>query len=110
MLFELVCPNGIGTDYSEHYAIFSVKWQSGGSGGGHKASVEGQRMDIRHQWRVRGWMKALVEGRGVDGKHQWRVRGWMESISGGPAGGHKASVESSCMEGSEFDFCFKAST
>jgi len=68
MLFELVCPNGIGTDYSEHYAIFSVKWQSGGSGGGHKASEDGH--------------KASVEGQGMD-----------ESISGGSGGGRKASVE-----------------
>jgi len=52
----------------------------------------------------------LRGSKGVDGKHQWRVRGWMESISGGSGGGHKASVESRCMEGSEFDFFFKGST
>lgn len=53
MLFELVCPNSIGTDYSEHYAIFSVKWQSGGSRGGRK-----------HQWRVWGCMKGISGGSG----------------------------------------------
>jgi hypothetical protein len=28
---------------------------SGGSGGGHKASAEGQRVDIRHQWSQGAW-------------------------------------------------------
>jgi hypothetical protein len=42
-------------DQGQAFQLIYSRLGGGGSGGGHKASAEGQRVDIRHQWSQGAW-------------------------------------------------------